>query len=89
MRRDAASQHLLHAQVAAILDGTQCILTGEKKLIAREYLKIGDIVGKGHFGCVCEGNLFDPESEQTIQVAIKTLQANCELINNLIHLLTN
>lgn len=54
------------------------ILTGEKKLIAREYLTIGDVVGKGHFGCVCEGNLFDPEHEQTLQVAIKTLQASCE-----------
>ena len=70
-------------------DETMAILTGEKKLIAREYLTIGDIVGKGHFGCVCEGTLFDPESEQTIQVAIKTLQANCEFINNLINLLTN
>lgn len=63
------------------------ILTGEKKLIAREYLNIGDVVGKGHFGCVCEGNLFDPENEQTLQVGIKTLQASCKYYCNSLYLI--
>lgn len=45
-----------------------------KKLIAHEYLKRGELIGKGHFGRVFKGNLELPGENSVVEVAIKTLQ---------------
>lgn len=44
------------------------------KLIAREYLQCGDLLGKGHFGKVFKGYLEIPGDGSKVEVAIKTLQ---------------
>lgn len=45
-----------------------------KKLIAREYLKVGELIGRGNFGNVFKGTLEIPGSNCSQEVAIKTLQ---------------
>lgn len=59
---------------------TMAILTGEHKLIARDYLTLGESVGKGHFGCVYRGRLQLPGEEDNRDVAVKTLQAGCKYL---------
>lgn len=51
-------------------------LSGDNKFIAREYLTMGDYVGKGHFGCVYKARLYIPSRDESEEVAVKTLQTS-------------
>ena len=52
------------------------ILTSERKLIAKDYLTIGDMVGKGHFGSVYKAKLYLPGEDRSTDVAVKTISNN-------------
>lgn len=49
-------------------------LTDCNKLLAKEWLTLGDIVGKGHFGRVFRARLYKPDTDETTDVAVKTMQ---------------
>ena len=55
-------------------DESLALLRSSNKLIAREYLTQGEMVGKGHFGKVYKGVLQTPDHDASMDVAIKTLQ---------------
>lgn len=55
-------------------DETIAGFSSSNKLIAREYLQCGELVGKGHFGKVFKGLLEMPGEMTKKEVAIKTLQ---------------
>lgn len=74
---------LIGARNPFVLDEeTMAILTSEHKLIARDYLTLGDTVGKGHFGCVYRGKLHLP-GEETKEVAVKTLATGGKFLDNI------
>jgi hypothetical protein len=49
-------------------------LTDCNKLLAKEWLTLGEIAGKGHFGTVYRARLYKPDTDETIDVAVKTMQ---------------
>ncbi|XP_054708065.1 hepatocyte growth factor receptor-like [Uloborus diversus] len=57
----------------AVDDETLHLLRAENILIEREQLSLGEVIGQGHFGCVYKGELRQPGSEESVQVAVKTL----------------
>lgn len=54
-------------------DDTLIVLKDKNLLIEREWLTLGDIIGKGHFGCVYRGYLEVPNIKGSQLVAVKTL----------------
>lgn len=60
----------------SLTDELVASLANSNKLIAREYLKHGKLIGKGHFGQVFEGQLELPGKDSKQLVAIKTLNFN-------------
>ncbi|CAC5382982.1 MET [Mytilus coruscus] len=54
-------------------DDTLLVLKDKNLLIEREWLTLGDIIGKGHFGCVYRGYLEVPNVKGSQLVAVKTL----------------
>ena len=59
---------------AAIDPAVIAALTDCNKLLAKEWLTLGDIVGKGHFGCVYRARLYKPDIDDETDVAVKTIQ---------------
>ncbi|KAK3610541.1 hypothetical protein CHS0354_008977, partial [Potamilus streckersoni] len=59
---------------APVIDkSTLAVLKDARLIINRNRLRVGDIIGKGHFGCVLTGYLTLPGDKVDILVAIKTL----------------
>ncbi|RWS28838.1 Hepatocyte growth factor receptor-like protein [Leptotrombidium deliense] len=56
-----------------VAEETMALLASENILIAREYLLLGKIIGKGCFGTVYKGELKLPGKDDSIEVAVKTL----------------
>ncbi|XP_052083726.1 hepatocyte growth factor receptor-like [Mytilus californianus] len=57
-----------------LLDGDILLVLKDKNLlIEREWLTLGEIVGKGNFGCVYRGYLEVPNVKRSQLVAVKTL----------------
>ncbi|XP_063446305.1 hepatocyte growth factor receptor-like isoform X1 [Mytilus trossulus] len=54
-------------------DDTLLVLKDKNLLIEREWLTLGEIIGKGHFGCVYRGYLEVPNVKGSQLVAVKTL----------------
>lgn len=52
-------------------------LTTEGKLIARDYVAIEHLVGKGHFGAVFKATLKLPQDDEPLPVAVKTINSMC------------
>lgn len=62
---------------------TIAALTDCNKLLAKERLTLGEIVGKGYFGCVYRARLYKPETDETTDVAVKTIQNTSTLRSTL------
>ncbi|XP_041350016.1 hepatocyte growth factor receptor-like [Gigantopelta aegis] len=54
-------------------DDTLALIRNENLLIDRECLTLGEIIGRGHFGCVNRAFLTLPEEKGDLMVAVKTL----------------
>lgn len=68
-----------NACLSAVLDGIHDTIlkrTIQEVLVPRERLEIGDVIGKGHFGCVYVARMRDAELGFAVKVAVKTLQGN-------------
>ncbi|KAK3101270.1 hypothetical protein FSP39_002266 [Pinctada imbricata] len=57
-------------------DDTLLVLKDANLLIEREWLALGEILGRGHFGCVYKGYVTLPDSKEDDLVAVKTLHQN-------------
>jgi len=55
-------------------DETIALLTSDGKLIAREHVALGEMIGKGHFGIVFKATLYSSATDSYQEVAAKTLQ---------------
>ncbi|XP_033744658.1 hepatocyte growth factor receptor-like [Pecten maximus] len=75
---DYAEQRMSEGGAAASLlsgidDDTLLVLRDKNLLIEREWLTLGEILGRGHFGCVHMGYLTFPDTKGDLLVAVKTL----------------
>ncbi|XP_021371798.1 hepatocyte growth factor receptor-like [Mizuhopecten yessoensis] len=75
---DYAEQRMSESGAAASLlsgidDDTLLVLRDKNLLIEREWLTLGEILGRGHFGCVHMGYLTFPDTKGDTLVAVKTL----------------
>ncbi|XP_060079201.1 hepatocyte growth factor receptor-like [Ylistrum balloti] len=59
--------------LSGIDDDTLLVLRDKNLLIEREWLTLGEILGRGHFGCVHRGYLTFPDTKGDMLVAVKTL----------------
>ncbi|XP_069101372.1 hepatocyte growth factor receptor-like isoform X2 [Argopecten irradians] len=59
--------------LSGIDDDTLLVLRDKNLLIEREWLMLGEILGRGHFGCVHKGYLTFPDTKGDMLVAVKTL----------------
>lgn len=57
-------------------ESTLLVLRDKKLLIEHDWLTMGEILGRGHFGCVYKGYITYPESKTELMVAVKTLHQN-------------
>ncbi|ESO85165.1 hypothetical protein LOTGIDRAFT_167952, partial [Lottia gigantea] len=77
MSESAADSHLIISgvqQVKRLMDASTIMNIEKANLfINREKLIIGEVIGAGNFGCVCEGTLLE-EDDIELKVAVKTLQ---------------
>ena len=55
-------------------DETITLLEGDRKLLAKEHLTLGDFVGKGNFGSVYKARLYRTTTDELEEVAVKTLK---------------
>lgn len=55
-------------------DETIRLLQSENILVHKDLLSLGEVIGEGHFGCVYKGQLQLPGKNETVSVAVKTLQ---------------
>jgi len=53
-------------------------LEDNNKLLAREHLTLQEFVGKGNFGSVFKAKLYITSTNETQEVAVKTLQESRE-----------
>ncbi|XP_060079157.1 hepatocyte growth factor receptor-like [Ylistrum balloti] len=75
---DYTEQRMSESGAAASLlsgidDDTLLVLRDKNLLIEREWLTLGEILGRGHFGCVHKGYLTLPGAKEDSLVAVKTL----------------
>ncbi|XP_061187712.1 hepatocyte growth factor receptor-like [Saccostrea echinata] len=62
---------------AVVLDeSTVLVLRDKNLLIEHDWLSMGEILGRGHFGCVYKGYITYPGSKTETMVAVKTLHQN-------------
>ncbi|XP_048252832.1 hepatocyte growth factor receptor-like [Haliotis rufescens] len=62
-----------HTALSLVSDDMLALIQNENLLIDHQVLTRGDILGKGHFGCVYRGFLTLPDEKGDMMVAIKTL----------------
>ena len=43
-------------------------------LIPKERITLGDVLGRGHYGCVYAGKMLEEKGDMPMDVAVKTLQ---------------
>ena len=43
-------------------------------IISKDRITLGDVLGRGHYGCVYAGTLLDEKGDMPMDVAVKTLQ---------------
>ncbi|XP_067684002.1 hepatocyte growth factor receptor-like [Haliotis asinina] len=75
-QNDYAEQRpVQHHQTALsmVSDDMLALIQNENLLIDHEVLTLGDILGKGHFGCVYRGFLTLPDEKGDLMIAVKTL----------------
>ncbi|XP_033744657.1 hepatocyte growth factor receptor-like [Pecten maximus] len=75
---DYTEQRMSESGAAASLlsgidDDTLLVLRDKNLLIEREWLTLGEILGRGHFGCVHKGFLTLPGAKEDTLVAVKSL----------------
>ncbi|XP_056000781.1 plexin A3-like isoform X2 [Ostrea edulis] len=57
-------------------ESTLLVLRDKNLLIEHDWLSMGEILGRGHFGCVYKGYITYPGSKTETMVAVKTLHQN-------------
>ncbi|KAJ8301118.1 hypothetical protein KUTeg_020105 [Tegillarca granosa] len=57
-------------------DDLLLVLQDKNLLIERDWLTVGEIIGRGHFGCVYKGFITLPDVKGDTPVAVKTLHQN-------------
>ncbi|XP_062617696.1 hepatocyte growth factor receptor-like [Saccostrea cucullata] len=75
--RDDAADLSRGDSAAVVLDeSTVLVLRDKNLLIEHDWLSMGEILGRGHFGCVYKGYITYPGSKTETMVAVKTLHQN-------------